>query len=56
MKTIGEYILSTGERVELLQNREVEVEEFGVRFSSGATAWFATMEELFDFIEGYKER
>lgn len=54
MKTIGEYVLSTGEMVELLQNREME--EFGVRFSSGATAWFATMEELFDFIEEYKER
>ena len=54
METIGEYILSTGEMVELLQNREVG--EFGVRFYSGATAWFSTMGELLDFVERYKER
>ena len=49
MKTIGEYILSTGERVELLQNNR----EFGVKFNSGATVWFSTMEEMFDFVERY---
>ena len=47
MKTIGEYIISTGEVVELLQNRG----EFGVKFPEGATVWFFTKEDMFDFIE-----
>ena len=51
METIGEYILSTGEMVELLQDKEVG--EFGVKFYSGATAWFLTKEDLFNFIERY---
>ena len=49
MKTIGEYIISTGEVVELLQNEG----EFGVKFLEGATVWFLTMEEMFDFVERY---
>ena len=49
MRTIGEYILSTGEMVELLQNNR----EFGVRFNNGATVWFLTKEEMFDFVERY---
>ena len=49
MYTIGEYILSTGEIVELLQNGE----EYGVRFFKGSTVWFFTKEDMFDFIERY---
>ena len=49
MYTIGEYILSTGEIVELLQNGE----GYGVRFFKGSTVWFFTKGDMFDFVERY---